>query len=86
LVDQRFIDRYAVGGLNIAKRGSKYTVLLALVECDGVYFPAPIKMAQTILVTGGAGYIGTHTVLELYSAGYDVVVLDNLVNASEGIP
>eukprot|EP00045_Choanoeca_perplexa_P005310 m.44820 g.44820 ORF g.44820 m.44820 type:complete len:341 (-) comp13050_c0_seq3:386-1408(-) len=40
-------------------------------------------MAQTILVTGGAGYIGTHTVLELYTAGFDVVVLDNLVNASE---
>jgi UDP-glucose 4-epimerase len=34
---------------------------------------------QTILVTGGAGYIGSHTVLALQQAGYNVVVLDNLV-------
>ena len=38
---------------------------------------------MTILVTGGAGYIGSHTVVELQNAGYDVVVLDNLSNASE---
>lgn len=36
-----------------------------------------------ILVTGGAGYIGSHTVVELQSNGYEVVVLDNLSNASE---
>jgi UDP-glucose 4-epimerase len=35
--------------------------------------------AGTILVTGGAGYIGTHAVLALKQAGYDVLVLDNLV-------
>ncbi|MBK7857064.1 MAG: UDP-glucose 4-epimerase GalE [Archangiaceae bacterium] len=35
-----------------------------------------------ILVTGGAGYIGSHTCLELLSAGHEVVVLDNLSNAS----
>lgn len=34
---------------------------------------------STILVTGGAGYIGSHAVLSLQQAGYDVVVLDNLV-------
>lgn len=39
-------------------------------------------MAQTILVTGGAGYIGSHTVLVLLEAGFDVVVLDNLSNSS----
>ncbi|NER20394.1 MAG: UDP-glucose 4-epimerase GalE [Symploca sp. SIO1C2] len=33
---------------------------------------------ETILVTGGAGYIGSHTVLALLRAGYDVVILDNL--------
>lgn len=31
-----------------------------------------------ILVTGGAGYIGSHTCVELLNAGYDVVVMDNL--------
>lgn len=36
----------------------------------------------TCLVTGGAGYIGTHTTLELLQAGFDVVVLDNLCNSS----
>ena len=41
------------------------------------------KMA--ILVTGGAGFIGSHTVVELQNAGYEVVVVDNLVNASTQI-
>ena len=36
-----------------------------------------------ILVTGGAGYIGSHTCVELLNNGYDVVVLDNLYNSSE---
>ncbi|MCR4594454.1 MAG: SDR family NAD(P)-dependent oxidoreductase, partial [Clostridiales bacterium] len=36
-----------------------------------------------ILVTGGAGYIGSHTCVELLDAGYDIVVVDNLYNASE---
>ncbi|QGZ29229.1 UDP-glucose 4-epimerase GalE [Stutzerimonas stutzeri] len=36
-----------------------------------------------ILVTGGAGYIGSHTVLELLLAGHDVLVLDNLCNSSK---
>ena len=38
---------------------------------------------MAILVTGGAGYIGSHTVVELQEAGYDVVVIDNLSNSSE---
>ena len=38
---------------------------------------------MAVLVTGGAGYIGSHTVVELQNVGYDVVVLDNLSNASE---
>ncbi|MDP5291620.1 UDP-glucose 4-epimerase GalE [Oceanimonas sp. CHS3-5] len=37
---------------------------------------------MTILVTGGAGYIGSHTVVELLNAGNDVLVLDNLSNSS----
>lgn len=39
-------------------------------------------MTERILVTGGAGYIGSHTTLALLEAGYDVVVLDNLCNSS----
>jgi len=35
-----------------------------------------------ILVTGGAGYIGSHTCIELIKAGYEVVVVDNLCNSS----
>ena len=38
---------------------------------------------MAILVTGGAGFIGSHTVIELQNAGYDVVVVDNLANSSE---
>ena len=36
---------------------------------------------MAILVTGGAGYIGSHTCIELLNAGYDVVVIDNLCNS-----
>ena len=35
-----------------------------------------------ILVTGGAGFIGSHTCVELLEAGHDVVILDDLSNAS----
>ena len=38
---------------------------------------------MAVLVTGGAGFIGSHTCVELLNAGYEVVVVDNLYNASE---
>jgi UDP-glucose 4-epimerase len=38
-----------------------------------------------ILVTGGTGYIGSHTVVELINAGYDVIIIDNLSNSSEDV-
>ena len=38
---------------------------------------------MSILVTGGAGFIGSHTVVELQNEGYDVVVVDNLSNSSQ---
>ena len=38
---------------------------------------------MAILVAGGAGYIGSHTCVELLNAGYEVVVVDNLYNSSE---
>lgn len=42
-------------------------------------------MATKILVTGGTGYIGSHTVVELQQAGYDVVIIDNLSNSDIGV-
>ena len=39
----------------------------------------------TILVTGGTGYIGSHTCVELLNAGYDVVIMDNLYNSNEEV-
>ena len=38
---------------------------------------------MNILVTGGTGYIGSHTVVELIKAGHDVVIFDNLYNSKE---
>ncbi|NTW88821.1 MAG: SDR family NAD(P)-dependent oxidoreductase, partial [Desulfobulbaceae bacterium] len=37
---------------------------------------------ENILITGGAGYIGTHTIVELQQAGYEIVVVDNFANSS----
>ena len=37
---------------------------------------------MSILITGGAGYIGTHTLVELLNGGYEVVVMDNFSNSS----
>lgn len=42
-------------------------------------------MRNTILVTGGAGYIGSHTVVELINAGYDVLIADDLRNSKEKV-
>lgn len=40
---------------------------------------------STILVTGGAGFIGSHTVIELVNAGYDPIILDNFCNAKPAV-
>ena len=42
-------------------------------------------MKEKILVTGGTGYIGSHTVVELQNAGYEVVIIDNLSNSSADV-
>lgn len=42
-------------------------------------------MAKKILVTGGTGYIGSHTVVELQQAGYDVIIVDNLSNSNADV-
>ena len=36
-----------------------------------------------VLVTGGAGYIGSHTCIELLNAGYEIIVVDNLMNSKK---
>lgn len=40
---------------------------------------------KKILVTGGLGYIGSHTVVELYNSGYDVILIDDLSNSSKDV-
>jgi len=42
-------------------------------------------MYKTILVTGGTGYIGSHTVVELINSGFEVVIIDNLSNSKEEV-
>jgi UDP-glucose 4-epimerase len=42
-------------------------------------------MKKKILVTGGTGYIGSHTVVELQAAGYEVVIIDNLSNSNKEV-
>lgn len=42
-------------------------------------------MKEKILVTGGTGYIGSHTTVELQKAGYEVVIIDNLSNSNEAV-
>ena len=43
-------------------------------------------MKQRVLLTGGAGYIGSHTYVALVDAGYDVLILDNFSNAARDVP
>ncbi len=42
-----------------------------------------MESKKTVLISGGAGYIGTHTAVELINAGYDVVIIDNLSNSEK---
>ena len=42
-------------------------------------------MKEKILVTGGTGYIGSHTTVELQNAGYEVVIIDNLSNSDRSV-
>ena len=42
-------------------------------------------MSNSILVTGGTGFIGSHTCVVLFEAGYEVIVLDNLCNSEASV-
>ena len=42
-------------------------------------------MKKKILVTGGTGYIGSHTTVELIEAGFEVIIIDNLYNSEESV-
>ncbi len=42
-----------------------------------------MNSSKTVLISGGAGYIGSHTAVELINAGYDVVIIDNLSNSEK---
>jgi UDP-glucose 4-epimerase len=44
-----------------------------------------VSEKETILVTGGTGYIGSHAVIELLASGYEVVIVDNLSNSSRSV-
>lgn len=61
--------------------------MLVLIEAHRLVLPPARQcyakvMNKVVLVTGGAGYIGTHTVVELYKAGYSAVIVDNLSNSN----
>lgn len=48
-------------------------------------FQMSTESSKCILIAGGAGYIGSHTTVEVLQAGYSAVVIDNLCNSSDGM-
>ena len=58
---------------------------LTLLERKLYYLITFYDMKERILVTGGTGYIGSHTVVELQNNGYDVVIVDNLSNSRSDV-
>ena len=58
--------------------------MIPRIRGENVKFVSDVKgKIMQVLLTGGAGYIGTHTIVELDKAGHSVVVVDNLVNSYE---
>ena len=43
------------------------------------------QLKKTVLATGGCGYIGSHTVVELLNSGYEVIILDDFSNSKESV-
>ncbi len=63
------------------KKTSFHFALSSLIRTFANELKTKKKMKETILVTGGTGFIGSHTTVELQEAGYDVVIVDNLSNS-----
>lgn len=57
---------------------SKKPILKIILKMDNT-------KSKCVLLTGGAGYVGSHTIIPLIESGYEVVVLDNLSNACKGM-
>ncbi len=63
------------------KKTSFHFALSSLIRTFANELKTKKKMKETILVTGGTGFIGSHTTVELQEAGYDVIIVDNLSNS-----
>ena len=72
---------------NVIFLPKKFAKSFILLNFAGNYQNDNLKatMKQTILVTGGTGFIGSHTTVELQNAGYQVVIVDNLSNSNEKV-
>ena len=55
---------------------------ISVLKYTNLYISA--MSVHTILVTGGAGYVGSHVIVELISAGYSTVIIDNRAEAVKG--
>lgn len=85
------VPRSAVDGRKGLEQRRSVGIAVVIYEAETATGRIPVgsrglcapAMAKTVLVTGGAGYIGSHTVLQLLLAGFKAVVVDNLENSSE---
>ena len=74
------------GGHEFESRTHRLTLESSLDNSSGLLLQNIITtMKQTILVTGGTGFIGSHTTVELQEAGYKVVIVDNLSNSNANV-
>ena len=62
--------------MDICKKDSFKTIIFTII------FNIMVKYSSKIIITGGLGYIGSHTVVELQSKGFEIVIVDNLSNSS----
>jgi UDP-glucose 4-epimerase len=77
--------RHTMGAWQAIKDARPLTPCRRLSSSDCQLQKAVQPPHKRILVTGGAGYIGSHTCLELLNNGYDIVVMDNMVNSNKGL-